>query len=212
MKKLVVAAFIAIAGAAFADSTPVMGSLITPVQLPSSDYDVTGLRLSLIYGQCNSFTGLDLGIANRSTGDFLGIGLGGANIVEKRVVGGHLGLVNWNGSSVSEWTSVSKGAQIGIVNYAGAFCGLQDGFLNISDNVFTGLEVGLLNFANDINGVQCGGYLIFGANFASGTLSGLQIGLVNYAAKMDGGLQIGIVNIISEGGWMPVFPILNGDF
>jgi hypothetical protein len=29
---------------------------------------------------------------------------------------------------------------------------------------------------------------------------------------MDRGCQIGIVNIISQNGWLPVLPILNGSF
>ena len=51
-----------VAGMLFADTTPIMVSLVTPVQAPSARYDVTGLRLSLIYGECQEFTGLDIGI------------------------------------------------------------------------------------------------------------------------------------------------------
>ena len=88
MKKLVAAFVLAAAGAVFADTTPVMVSLVTPVQAPSSDYNVAGIRLSLVYGQSRDFKGLDLGIANRSTGDFTGVGIGGANIADGILYGG----------------------------------------------------------------------------------------------------------------------------
>ena len=55
MKKIIAIACVA-AGTLFADTTPVMVSLVTPVQVPSRQYDVTGLRLSLIYGECQEFT------------------------------------------------------------------------------------------------------------------------------------------------------------
>ena len=75
-----------------------------------------------------------------------------------------------------------------------------------------GLQSSLVNFADDVYGLQCGFYLIFGVNVASGSVRGCQIGLVNYANRMDRGCQIGIVNIISQNGWLPVLPILNGSF
>jgi hypothetical protein len=75
-----------------------------------------------------------------------------------------------------------------------------------------GLQSSLVNCAHDMYGLQCGSYFIFGVNAAGGTLRGCQIGLVNYANRMDRGCQIGIVNIISQNGWLPVLPILNGSF
>ena len=132
MKKLAAALVLVAAGAVFAETTPVMVSLVTPVQAPSSDYDVSGVRLSLVYGQSRGFTGLDLGIANRATEDFTGIGIGGANIADGYFCGGHIGLVNWNGNESRDWDKVSKGAQIGLVNYAEEMDkGIQIGILNI---------------------------------------------------------------------------------
>ena len=58
MKKIVTVACL-VAGTLLADTTPVMVSLVTPVQVPSHRYDVTGLRLSLIYGDCQGFAGLE---------------------------------------------------------------------------------------------------------------------------------------------------------
>lgn len=212
MKKLLFAASLLAAGVLSAETTPVMVSLVTPVQAPSSVYDVKGLRLSFIYGDCKDFIGLDLGLANRAAGDFTGLAIGGVNIAGGRIRGGQVGLVNWNSQPDVEWPSRSIGAQIGLLNYADSFCGLQDGVVNISGKSFVGAQSGFVNCANDVQGAQFGYYLIFGVNVASGTLSGCQLGLVNYAETVDSGLQIGLINIIARNGWLPVLPIVNGHF
>ena len=199
------------AGAVVAKETPAMVSLVTPVQAPGGNYDVKGLRLSFIYGECRQFTGLDIGVANRTEGDFTGLALGGANIVGDRIYGAQLGLVNWNGNSDRAMERRTIGAQIGLLNYSDSYCGLQDGFANISSGSFYGLQSSLVNYAKEMRGVQTGVYLIFGVNVA-GYMSGCQIGLVNYAERVDCGCQIGLVNIIARGGWMPVFPLVNGSF
>ena len=78
--------------------------------------------------------------------------------------------------------------------------------------MFTGLQSGLVNITHDLYGCQSGLYIFLCANFATGTVRGCQLGLVNYAREMDRGLQVGIVNIISQGGWAPVLPLVNGRF
>ena len=200
------------AGVLFADTTPVMVSLVTPVQAPSYDYDVTGFRLSLIYGQCQEFTGLDIGIVDYAGKDFTGIAIGGANLVEDRLYGGQIGPVNWNGNGATEWARRSCGAQVGLLNYADTFTGLQEGFVNVANGMFMGLQSGFLNFAHDVSGLQCGYWFLLGVNVASGSLRGCQIGLVNYVNNVEGGLQIGVINIIEQNGWLPVLPIVNGHF
>ena len=72
------------AGTLAAETTPVMLSLVTPVQAPSSDHDVTGLRLSLIYGECQEFTGLDIGVIGNARKDFTGLAVGGLNFAGER--------------------------------------------------------------------------------------------------------------------------------
>ena len=212
MKKLSFALSVLAAGAMFAETTPVMVSLVTPVQAPDRQCDVEGFRLSLIYGECGKFTGLEIGIVDNTRDDFAGLSIGGANLVGERMLGGQVGLVNWTAGAADTWERRSIGAQVGILNYAKSFCGLQDGVVNISEDYFAGLETGLLNCANDLHGVQCGYYFLVALNIASGNVRGCQIGLVNYADTMEGGVQIGLVNIISNNGWMPVFPIVNGSF
>ena len=211
MKRIVTVACLVV-GTLLAETTPVMVSLVTPVQAPSRSYDVTGLRLSLIYGECQDFTGLDIGVIDNTRKDFTGLAIGGINCVCDRFYGAQVGLVNWNGHDDSKWNRRSIGAQLGIFNYANTFCGLQDGFANVAGRSFTGLQSGFLNSTRDLDGLQCGFYLLFGVNMASGTMRGCQIGLVNYAERVDGGLQLGFVNIISENGWLPVLPIVNGHF
>ena len=88
MKRIVAVACL-VAGTLFADTTPVMVSLVTPVQAPSRSYDVTGLRLSLIYGECQDFTGLDIGVIDNTRKDFTGLAVGGINCVGDRLYGGH---------------------------------------------------------------------------------------------------------------------------
>ncbi len=212
MKKLIAIVLMAASCAAFAETTPVMISLVTPVQAPGRGYDVAGIRLSLIYGECQSFKGLDLGVINRADRAFSGLGIGGVNLADGRLYGGQVGLVNWNGHDNAAWADVSKGAQIGLLNIAESFCGLQDGLLNFSSGTFSGLQASILNTAVDLNGVQCGFYVFVGVNVASGTVRGCQLGLLNYAGTMDKGIQIGLVNIISRGGWAPVLPFVNGSF
>ena len=212
MKSSVSVACLMMAGALFADMTPVMVSLVTPVQVPSRDYDVMGFRLSLIYGECQEFTGLDIGIIDCARKDFTGIAIGGANIAGGRLYGGQIGLVNWNSGGATDWARRSTGVQFGLLNYADTFTGLQDGIANVANGRFMGLQSGFLNCAHDVSGLQCGYYFLLGVNAASGTLRGCQLGLVNFANRVEGGLQIGIINIIEQNGWAPVLPIVNGHF
>ncbi len=202
-----------VAFAAFAaGASPVMVSLVTPVQAPAAASDIEGFRLSLAYGECENFTGFDIGLSNRTCGNFAGLGLGGLNIVSDAVRGVQIGLVNCNANGPAAYDERSRLVQFGIINHSSTFAGLQDGFVNTSTETFFGLQEGLLNAANDVCGVQCGNWLIFGVNIACGEVDGCQIGIVNYAGTMAHGLQIGVVNIIAEGGWAPVLPFLNGRF
>lgn len=209
MKKLVVALSILAGAVAYADSTPVMVSLFDPVQAPSDSWDVTGLRLDLVYGDAQEFKGLDLGIANQTRKDFSGLALGGVNIAGGSMRGAQLGIVNLDRNGIREWDEISVGLQLGIYNNADSFCGAQEGIVNMSGATFAGYQGALVNVAQDMQGLQCGFYFIFGVNSVKGVLNGVQIGLVNYAYEIENGIQIGIVNIIDNGGLAPVLPIFN---
>lgn len=210
--KTLVAAFAFAAGAALADTTPVMVSLVNPVQAPGDAFEVEGFRLSLIYGACSRFTGLDIGVAGYSAGDFTGIAVGGVNVARGRLLGGQIGLVNWNCFGKTSWNNRPYGAQIGLVNYAEELGGHQFGAINVSGRSMTGLQYGFVNCTDELMGVQMGFEFLFGVNVAGGNVRGLQVGLVNYADTMEKGLQIGILNIISRNGWAPILPIVNGCF
>lgn len=86
MKKLMLAVVMAVCGTVLAEETPVMVSLVTPVQYPARDCDVKGFGFSLIYGECDDFAGFDLGIVNNVYGDFTGLALGGVNIAREEPV------------------------------------------------------------------------------------------------------------------------------
>ena len=195
-----------------ADSTPVMVSLLAPVQAPTWNWDVTGFRLSLLYGDCRDFAGLDIGVVSRASCAFDGVGIGGVNIANGRLRGVQIGLLNWSGCAGSEASGRPLGLQYGGVNCADSFLGLQDGFVNVSTGALSGLQYGYANCARDVAGVQCGSLLILGINVAYGRVDGCQVGLVNYAQSMDGGVQIGVVNIIARNGLLPVLPIVNIGF
>ena len=207
MKKLIMASVAAMSLAAVAETTPVMVSLVTPAQAPSSDFDVEGFRLSLIYGQCGKFTGLDIGVANVALDDFTGVGIGGVNVTFGSMNGAQIGVVNWQDDLADSWDARSKGAQVGILNCAASFCGVQVGALNVSSRAIYGVQDAYVNFARDVRGLQAA-YL----NVATGGFKGLQFGLINYVGTMESGLQVGIVNVISGNGWFPVLPIVNGGF
>ena len=69
------------------ESSPVMFSLLDPVQWPSSQSDVSGFRLSLLYGECADFAGFDIGLVGRATGDFRGLSIGVAYKPEEKYLG-----------------------------------------------------------------------------------------------------------------------------
>jgi len=223
----VAAACVLAAGLLYADTTPVMVSLLTPVQVPLRNYDVTGFRLSLIYGDCRDFAGFDLGAIGRTAGEFCGAAIGGANIASEGLYGGQIGLINWCGDPDGDEANRSVGAQIGLVNCSssfaglqygalnvarGRFYGLQDGAINVTGGLVTGIQCGFVNYSGDVYGAQCGYYMILGVNIAGGSVNGCQLGLVNYATDMGYGLQIGGINIIASNGWLMVLPLFNWHF
>ncbi len=97
---------------------------------------------------------------------------------------------------------------LGLVNHttSGLSKGLQWGAVNIAEGDFKGLQLATVNYnAGSFEGVQWG--------VVNHTMNGdgLQFGFVNYAKKIHG-LQIGVINIISQDGFLPVFPIVNWSF
>jgi len=127
---------------ASAGYTPFMLSIVDPLQLPPSDFDVGGLKLSLLYGKCADFTGLDIGIVSHATGDAQGLHIAGlANIIEGDSIGLHFSGANYVQGEFS-------GLQIGLLNNCTHMDGLQIGVINITDTAY-GIQIGLVNVIKD---------------------------------------------------------------
>ena len=229
MKKMaVMATAVVFAASLFGEgTTPVMVSLLTPVQAPSRSYDVTGFRMSLLYGDCRDFSGFDIGLVQRAAGEFDGLAVGGANIANGGLYGVQMGLVNWCGKSDADCPYHSAGMQVGALNYAESFAGVnyglvniagerfygfQDGFVNVTGGYLAGMQYGFVSYSGEVYGMQSGVWLLLGVNFVGGAVKGCQVGILNFAGTMEYGVQIGAVNIIANGGWLPVLPVLNGRF
>lgn len=132
--------------------SPVMLSLVTPIQVPGPDFDVGGLRINLLYGRCCNFDGLDIGLVgvadnhangwlanllvNYASGDGLGLHTGGVNYFGGDFKGLQIGLANWIDSGDM--------FQIGLYNGGYDVQGLQIGVINTA-NKMQGLQIGLVN-------------------------------------------------------------------
>lgn len=181
---------------ALAAMSPLSVGIVPPVQFPPSDFSVTGLRLSLIYGDHRDLYGIDFGvIGNITRQTFTGLAVSGAfNITHgtTTILGLQLaGLANIN----TEKTGVYGLQVAGLMNQ------------NTASSSVTGLQLALLaNLADHTNiyGLQVGLY-----NRAQ-SVYGLQIGLVNVANSLHG-VQIGLVNFHTTG-LFSVSPIINVGF
>lgn len=155
---LVLSAWFSAGAAAAADAavaggdrsyTPFMLSLVAPLQVPPRSFDVGGLRLSLVYGECRDFDGLDLGTVGRATGHGTGFQAALlANIVE----GGGFGL---QAAPVNLAKGDYAGHQVGVVNIGERAKALQIGFYNGADD-FEGVQIGVINITRRMYGVQLG--------------------------------------------------------
>ncbi len=117
-------------GYGYEDGMTVVGFTFLPWAAPNSSWDVHGVRLNFGWGRHREMIGLDTGffgaseyfgglsatvIGNHSAGDADGVLLGVVNVVDARVRGIQLGLVNYAGDL--------KGLQVGLLNFntAGIF-------------------------------------------------------------------------------------------
>lgn len=169
-------------------------AVFPPIQLPLSDSNVKGVRLSLIAGRHKSLDGADISVFGGITdSDFTGLAMaGGFNYTGKKArvyVGQFAGLGNYNagqiqiyglqlsGFNINKGTGHTVGAQVGVSNYSP------------KSDVF-GFQVGLYNQAKDVYGFQ--------------------IGLINVAKNLHG-IQLGLANINQEGS-IRFLPIVNVGF
>lgn len=127
---------------------PVQFSLVTPVQFPPADYDIGGLRLSLLYGTCCNFDGLDLGLVGVSENHANGWLADVVNIAYGDGLGLHTGVVNYLGGDFKGW-------QIGAANWIGSGDSLQIGAFNGAYDM-QGVQIGVINTVQRMRGVQIG--------------------------------------------------------
>jgi len=131
--------------------SPVMIGIFTPVQLPSPDFDIGGLRLSLPYSTCVNFDGLDIGVVGVTQnhgngwlinvvsavgGDGFGAATGGVNWYGGDFKGLHIGLANW--------TDTGDVFQIGLYNGGRDLVGHQIGVINTAE-MLQGVQIGVVN-------------------------------------------------------------------
>ena len=130
--------------AAVGNTTPIAIDLFPPVQFPSSEFEVKGLRLSVV-GNNRSVSGLDIGLlGNMTEQSFSGIAISGlfnynktaADIIGLQVAG----LANLNGIASNLY-----GVQIGLYNKVSKVYGLQIGLINVAKELH-GVQIGLINF------------------------------------------------------------------
>jgi len=176
--------------------SPVSVAIVPPIQFPPSDFSVTGVRASALWGNHRDMYGIDVGLlGNITQQDFTGIAVSGVFNNTRGVTNAigmqFAGLANVNTGKV---TVIGLQGTLG-VNYntaASSVSGLQLALIaNISP--FTdiyGFQIGLYNRAKEVYGVQ--------------------IGLVNVADNLHG-IQIGIANFNAKGPFA-ISPIINVGF
>lgn len=176
--------------------SPLSLNLIPPVQFPPDDFNVAGLRMSVLWGQHRDVYGIDLGlIGNITEQNFVGIGVSGLfnnTRGQTKIIGLQAaGLANVNSNKTDVY-----GAQLTL--------GINS---NNATSTVTGIQLGLignLSGHTTIYGAQIGLY-----NKAQ-AVYGLQIGLVNVTKSLHG-IQIGLANFNHDGPFA-ISPFLNIGF
>jgi len=181
----------------FAAISPVGVSIFPPVQFPSEEVGVTGVRLNALWGSHRRVYGLDVSAIGGTTSLHFG-GLlqaaGGLNYNKGSAT--VIGLQAAGGANINGTSAKIFGAQVAAYNN------------NRGESMLVGLGVGLLANVSPhttVIGVQAAGLY----NSAR-TVNGIQIGLVNVADKLRG-LQIGLINIHKQG-LFRICPIINFGF
>ena len=193
---LITVLFISASPHANAGVSPVGFSLVHKVELPPSDFSVTGLRLSALWGIHRKVYGFDFGgLGNITEQQFVGTAVSGGfnlNQGQTHIVGLQAaGVANINNNNAR-----ILGLQVaGLLNSNKAesrVLGLQIAAIaNISPHTDVyGAQIGLYNRAHDVYGFQ--------------------IGLINMADSLHG-IQIGLLNF-NVRGLFAVSPILNIGF
>lgn len=194
-KFLIVLSALFLISPVYAAMSPLGVSIVSPLQFPASDYDITGARVSLIFGRNRDFTGIDLGLlGNITTGKFTGLAISGLfnNTRSMTTITGLqlAGLANINSQKTTVYgIQAALGANYN--NAESTIYGFQLALANLSENTtINGLQVGIYNKARAVRGFQ--------------------IGLINMTQSLSG-IQIGLLNFYNEG-LFKVSPIINIGF
>jgi len=175
--------------------SPLGVSILPPVQFPPGDFNVAGVRASVVWGKHRRVYGLDIaGIGNMTEQQFAGIAAaGGFNLNHGLVTVVFLqaaGVGNFN-QAQSKIFGVQVAGLINSNKGESTLIGLQLAPINLSAHTkIGGIQAGIFNTANEVYGIQ--------------------IGLVNVTQRLHG-LQIGLVNFHREG-LFAVAPLLNFGF
>lgn len=167
---------------AFGMASPLSVSLVPPVQFPPSDFDVTGVRISLL-GDHRSLYGLDFGlIGNITQVNYVGLAVSGIfNLTHSSTTIAGLQAAGFANVNTQKTTivglQIAAGVNENVTNTS--MSGIQiAGLANLSGfTTVRGFQISLFNKALDVYGFQIG--LI---NMTS-TLHGIQIGLMNFNEK-----------------------------
>ncbi len=192
---IVVGLFLFLSTQAQAALSPISLAIIPPVQFPPSDFSVTGLRTSLLWGHHRDVYGFDFGVVGNMTQQrFLGLGVSGV-FNYTRGMTTILGLQAAGIANINVQQTSVYGVQIAL--------GLNS---NTANAKVVGLQLALGNYSpfTNIYGLQAGIY-----NKAL-EVYGFQIGLINSAKSLHG-IQIGLLNF-NETGLFAVAPFLNIGF
>lgn len=179
---------------ASAFNSPLSLALVPPIQFPSSEYSVTGARVSLLWGRHRDVYGLDIGVIGNMTDQrFVGLALSGL----------------FNSTSGDTTILLLQAAVLANLNVQKTnVYGVQLAALNKNDaeSSLTGIGLGLVNLSPNMRiiGIQAGLY-----NKAR-SVYGFQIGVINQTTDLHG-LQIGLLNFATNGPFA-VSPILNVGF
>lgn len=169
MKKVLMALMVFAAAASLKANTEgyVMLSVFHPGQIPIATTSLDGVRINLIYGECQNLNGFDFGIAGRVRERMNGFQLAGCNLIGTDANGAQFAFANYIESDFA-------GFQLGLWNCIGGMgTGFQLGVWNEAAK-FSGFEMGIVNWSGTVNGFQLGIVnRVTGGNF-------FQIGLVNF--------------------------------
>lgn len=160
-----------------------------------------GLQTSVIWCEADRLRGGQVGLFNEAR-DASGVQLGIVNWTDEAFHGLSLGAVCFAGSCGSAaqvgllWNSVaqpSSGVQIGLVDRAGDYGGVQIGVADWRKNG-RGIQAGIYNDADDFGGLQLGAVSI------ARRAVGFQLGLLGNGAFDVRGAQVGLLNVAGRDG------------